>query len=261
MGKYDFYTTFDDPIPYEKGQKQLLFYPVSVKNYYSFAIVSDVLLLEKNSELGLTAEEKIKRISLTYLDFLLGMATTENKIIDKLTLLLIICLRMEKENTEIDFGYDKNGKTIFKIGNNIYNGGDFEEIKNIIAEQNMLDIPDESIQKELRDKLEEAERFKLKMSGIKMGTLEDLLICVMISAPFARIEDVYGLSIRKFKKILDRVDAKLNYQIYNTAAMSGMVEFKDKSILRHWMTNLDKKKYSDVMVSTEEMVSKGLTPK
>jgi len=261
VGKYDLYTTFDDPIPYEKDGKKLLFYPVSVRKYYNFMVSSEVLQLEKNTDTNLTLEEKLKRISENYLDFVFSTANAQNQNIMKLKVLLSLCLKMDEKNTDINFGYDKNSKAVFKVWETMYDGTDFDKIRDIITEQNLVEVPDESIQKELRDKLEEAERFKAKMNGVKMGTLEELLICVMISAPFAKIEDVYNLSIRKFKKILDRVDAKLTYEIYTSAAMSGMVEFKDKSVLRHWMANLDKKKYSDVMVSTEEMISKGLTPK
>jgi len=35
---------------------------------------------------------------------------------------------------------------------------------------------------------------------------------------------VYDLPLRKFIKLLQRVDAKLHYEIYMGAAMSGMVD-------------------------------------
>ena len=253
MKTYDIYTTFDDPIPYKK----LLFHPVSIRKSFIFSAVSEILLLEKNADKNLSPEEKIKRISMGYLDFLYSLATEENQYILRLKVLLSLCLKMDEKKDNTRMGYDKDNKAVFEINGDIYNGADFEEMRNIISEQNMLELPDETIQKELRDKLEEAERFKAKMKGgVKMGSLEDLLICVMISASFAKIEDAYSLSIRKFRKILDRADAKLSYQIYTI--LSGTVDFKDKSILKHWMADLSKKKYSDVMVSTEEMVSKGL---
>jgi hypothetical protein len=39
--------------------------------------------------------------------------------------------------------------------------------------------------------------------------------------------------------------------------MSGMVEFKDTSFIKHWLTNIDDTdKYGDVSVGLEDMQSK-----
>jgi hypothetical protein len=41
------------------------------------------------------------------------------------------------------------------------------------------------------------------------------------------------------------------------AAMSGMVEFKDKKILRHWMSDLEKEnKNDDVLLGFDEINNK-----
>jgi hypothetical protein len=260
MGKYDVYLTFDNPIPFEKNGKKLLFYPVPVRKIFYFSAVSDILLLEKNEDGSLSLEEKLKRISMSYLDFLFASATEENQYLPKLNVLIRLCLNKdEDESFKINMGFDKEGKAALVIGDVLCNGSDFETIREIIAEQNLIDLPDESIQKELRDKLEEAERFKSKAlgGGTKPGTMEDLLICVLISAPFKDMNDVYNMSIRKFRKILERIDVKMHYQIFVSASMSGMVELKDKSVLAHWTRDLSKKRYSDVMVNPDAIAEKG----
>jgi len=43
--KYTSYTTFDKPIPY----KDLVFYPVKVKDYEEFLFYASSLMIEKNS--------------------------------------------------------------------------------------------------------------------------------------------------------------------------------------------------------------------
>jgi len=259
MGKYDIYTTFDTPVPFRKMDKELLFYPVPVKKIFYFSAVSEVLLLEKNEGINISPEEMLKRISMSYLDYLFASATEENQYFSKLNVLLRLCLNKdEDESYKINMGYDGAEKAALVIDGMLCTGSDFETIREIIAEQNLLEFPDESIQKELRDKLEEAERYKSKASGaVKPGTMEDLLICVLISSPFKNMEDVYGMSIRKFRKILERVDAKMHYQIFVTASMSGMVELKDKSVLAHWTRDLSKKRYSDVMVNPDTVAEKG----
>ena len=77
--------------------------------------------------------------------------------------------------------------------------------------------------------------------GTKMASLEDQMICVLISTNMS-LQDIYSLSIRKFVKILERVDALLHYKIYLSASMSGFVEFKDKSFIKHWMSDLTRNK-------------------
>ena len=90
----------------------------------------------------------------------------------------------------------------------------------------------------------------------KMCSLEEQMICVLISTPL-KLEDIYKLTIRKFEKILQRVDAKLHYQIYLNASMSGMVKFKDESVIQHWMNDLTKDdRYSDVKVDMDAMRNK-----
>ena len=82
------------------------------------------------------------------------------------------------------------------------------------------------------------------------------MICVLISTPL-KLEDIYGLTIRKFDKILKRVDAKLHYQIYLSASLSGMVTFKDDNSIQHWMNDLTKSdKYADVKVDMDDMRNK-----
>ena len=72
-----------------------------------------------------------------------------------------------------------------------------------------------------------------------------------------KLEDIYKLTIRKFSKMLQRIDHKLHYQIYLSAEMSGMVEFKNKDAIVHWMNDLSNKdEYQDVKVDMEDMNSK-----
>ena len=68
------------------------------------------------------------------------------------------------------------------------------------------------------------------------------------------LQDIYELTIRKFSKILERVDHKLHYEIYLGAEMSGMVKFKDENQIKHWMADLTKSdNYEDVKVDADEM--------
>ena len=49
----------------------------------------------------------------------------------------------------------------------------------------------------------------------------------------------------------------MHYQIYLSASMSGMVEFKDKNAIKYWMSDLSKDdNYSDVKVDIDDMKNK-----
>jgi len=65
------------------------------------------------------------------------------------------------------------------------------------------------------------------------------------------------MTIRKFLKSIRRMDNLIHYKIYLAASMSGMVEFKDKSFIKHWLSQLDdENKYSDVSVDLDEIQDK-----
>jgi hypothetical protein len=98
-------------------------------------------------------------------------------------------------------------------------------------------------------------RFKMKKSGMVPPTLEDMVICVMASTSL-RPEDIANISIRKFGKLLQRVDAKLHYKIYLSASLSGFVKFEGKDTLKHWMSGVEEDKWKDTMIDVESMKGK-----
>lgn len=243
QNQYDFYLYYDKPVPY----KNLNIYPVKMDKYLEFHFYVNCLLLDKNSI------PKPEVISMTYLQFLYYMSsTTELPYLYMFKELLKMVLHIDNDDA-FYFGLNSNGKAIFKINNEEYDSEDCDKITDIIFTQNCIDHIDDTIQKEVRDAMEKAEAYKMKQNAYKMGTLEDQMICVLISTPL-KMEDIYELTIRKFSKILERVDHKLHYQIYLGAQMSGMVTFKNENQIKHWMADLTKSdKYVDVKVDAEAM--------
>ena len=166
--------------------------------------------------------------------------------------LLKMVLHIDNDS-DLWFGTDPNGKAIFKIKGVIYNSDDLDKITDIIFLQNSIEHIDDTIQKEVRDAMEKAKVYKMKQNEYKMCSLEDQMVCVLISTSL-KFEDINKLTIRKFSKILERVDYKLHYEIYLSAEMSGMVKFKDENKIKHWMADLTKSdKYEDVKVDADEM--------
>ena len=199
---------FDEPIPY----KELLIYPVTMKDYLEFHWLVSCVLIDKNSI------PDINVISMSYLRFLYyNAANNDEPYVYMLKMLLCMVLHIEF-NEEMSFYVDENDRAFFKVRGVAYSGSDFDEIVKIIFEQNCITPIDNTIQKEVRDALEKAEEFKMQQTKQKMCSLEEQMICVLISTPL-KLEDIYKLTIRKFEKILQRVDAKLHYQIYLNASM------------------------------------------
>lgn len=247
---YDAYLFTDKPIPY----KELLFSPVIVKDYMDFLWYVECLLLDKN------AIPDAKVISMSYLEFLFYLADSGDVIhIQKLVALFCMVLGIELNDIKL---YVKEGKPYINIKGIEYDNKDLLEMKKIIFLQNDIDDIDETIQKELRDSFRQAEELKAKLSGVKPGTFEDNILCLMAAMPGLTLNDIYNMPVRKFNRALKRADHKLHYEIYLAASMSGMVTFKDKNAIKHWMSNLDETdKYKDVKMGMNELQNKIATEK
>lgn len=237
---------FDQPRDY----KDLKIYPVTIKDYYLFNSTIGCLLLDKNS----IPDPKI--ISMTYLEYLYTKIKDDSLYFVMLDSLLRMCLHIPLESKDIQYLYDTKKRPFIKIGKVELWDDDITELKKIICDQNMIDLPDENISLEARKAFQKAKDYKQKQSGIKMAGLEDQICCVLISTSLT-LEDISKLTIRKFNKIIERVDMKLHYQIYLQAKMGGMVTFKDESFIKHWLSEVEPvDKYAEAKVALEDMEEK-----
>lgn len=251
-----YYITYDLPVVY----RNIKIYPITMKDYLLFGIYSQCLTIDKNS----IPDPKI--ISMTYLEYMFHI-TEENPIeypyliwFDRL---LSMCLKEDTTFEKIEesikrykYTDDDKRKPYFIIGEETYTSDDFDKIKQIIAEQNMVELIDENISKDVRDSLEKARTFKKSLAGEKPASAEDYMVSLSIATGFT-LEYIYSLTIRKFIKSIRRMDNLIHYKIYLASSMSGMVEFKDKSFIKHWLTGLDDEdKYGDVTVDLQEVQDK-----
>lgn len=247
------YLTFDLPVPY----RNILIYPATVRDYFTFNFYSQCLTVEKN----LIPDSKI--ISMTELQYLYYASETDEKTPYVLFLdrLFSICLKDDESFENImesvkRYGYRQDKTPFFTIGEEKYTSEDFEEIKQIIVKQNLIELPDENISKKVRDSLEKAREYKNKILGNTPATLEDYIISLAAVTGW-NVNDIYSMSIRKFLLSIKRLDIYVHYKIFLAASLSGMVEFKDKSIIKHWLNGLEEEgKYSDVSVDLESIQNK-----
>jgi uncharacterized protein YejL (UPF0352 family) len=205
----------------------------------------------------------IEIIKMSYLDFLFYLITHDQNgeaISFMFAELLKLCLKLEYE--DIQYYYDDNGKVKLllnllvdsddKVEHKVfeYDKNDFEEIKEIILYQNIPSYDNSYIDPKVEAILKEAEEF-VNRHNAKMASLEDQMICVLISTSLSE-EQIYNLTIRKFAKILQRVDHKMHYEIYKSAECGGAT-FKDG--IKHWMCDITKNKYSDVIMDSDDYES------
>lgn len=248
------YSTFDSPVVH----RGLKIYPVTVKDYLLFLNFSRCLTIEKNV---IPDAKIISMTNLEYIYYATEKTPEKTPYLIWLDRLLALCLRDDNSFTDIHdsmkrYGRDENGKAVFVVGEETYNYKDFEDIKQIICQQNLIELPDETISKEVRDSMERAREYKNKLSGTHPGTLEDYIISLATATGWT-MEYIYSLTIRKFIKSIRRMDNLIHYKIYLSASMSGMVEFKDTSFIKHWLVDLDREdKYKDVHMDLDTIQGK-----
>lgn len=250
----NYYLTYDLPVPY----KRLKIFPATVMDYMLFSYHAQCLYLDKNS----IPDAKI--ISMTELEYIYYCTKDESGQTPYLLWfdrLLSVCLREEPSFEKIEdsitrYNYDDRGKPFFTISGEKYDFKDFEKIKVIICEQNLIELPDENISKDVRDSLDKAKDYKNKLNGSKPANLEDYVIALSTATGWT-MDYIYSLSIRKFTKSIRRLDNLIHYKIYLAASMSGMVEFKDKSFIKHWLSGIEEEnKYGDVSMDLDAMQNK-----
>jgi hypothetical protein len=246
----EIYYTFDQPVPY----KSLLIYPIKIQDYYEFLFFIPCLMLEKNSIKD--PNLAIKAISMSYLAYMYEISTKENNYTQLFDGLLRLVLKTKDKEKNIKYGYEKDNIPYFMIDNKKYYSEDFDEIRKIISEQNLIDLPDEKIQKNVRDALEEARRFKQKLNNNKMASFEEQMMALATYTGWS-LEEIYNMTYRKFILAIRRANQIIMSNIYLTASMSGFVSFKDKSILKSWISDVNEDdKYADVKMSPEQLQSK-----
>ena len=258
MNKYDRYLIFDDPVPY----KGLLLYPIKIREYMLFLNLASCLMLEKNSiKDPVMAMKAISMTYIEYMDFLSprdrnGKIELSSPLSLFVGLMSLVLRKKSDELFEIGFDYGKDGRPTFEIDKAKYDSSDFDEIKNIISVQNSLELPDEMKQKEVRDSMDAARKFKQRISGSKTANFEEQLIALALYSGWD-LEKIYDMTIRKFISSISRANHMIMSNIYLTASLSGFVTFKNPDVLKGWLADLTiENKDADVTMSVESLQSK-----
>lgn len=226
----------DYPIPF----KEFTIYPVQVDLYFYFHLFVECLLLPHKTSGDINA------ISKSYLKYLCYLATDKDQIqyISYLGELLLIVLRKPrtyidaegKEQFTVSIILDKG---IIEIEGKTIDDKEFDILREIICEQNAVEMLDESISPELLKAYKEREEYQRKQAQIKMCSFEDQINVVVARSAYRR-DEVVKMTIRSFSRLLERTDKIMDYEIKNL--LSPYMDKKDQKKIAHYMeeSSLDK---------------------
>ena len=277
------YFTFDDPVPF----CGLKIYPVSVREYNTFLMLSDCFLLNKNDDPA--------GISKSHLDYLLGKLSDEEEgqlWSFKFSKLLEMIFKLEdglrctscgrfisysdflkKINQGMDaaeaiscecgkghYQYiirytqdEKTKKRKLVIDGHDITANDFNLLRRIPLYQNMPDYKDDSwVHPEMRAEQAQRQEILSRKEGGVHASLERKIVCVSAKSNY-KISEIYNMPMRKFIMLLEVIDDAITYETSRIGLMSGMVSMKGG--LEHWVYKKEKSMYG-TSTGMEEYIGK-----
>lgn len=235
------YLLYSQPIPYNDV---LTFYPVKMKDYLKFQVLAQCVQVRKDSWFG----DK-KTIKMGYGEFLWDIMTRRPELAKQVKKewlvncyiyflsLLALCCELDAK----DLAYNTVTGAI-QIKDYTLTETDIDNIRRIIILQNGIDFDvDEFINRDTEEALKKAKKANNKTED--KATLEDYIDSAMVALHYSERE-IAEMPVRKFWRLIERLNLHENYIIMRTGECSGMVTFKDP--IKHWMVELDNgDKYKD----------------
>lgn len=220
----------------------LTFYPITMLHYEEFLACKDAIILRMTTL-------PVKYMSKDYLSAIFAFELDSIKeknssvgLFQKALRLFQLSLRINEnilENRSIVYE-EKNGEIrikelLVKQNGNTIHIKPFEfstKIRQLIAEQNGLKLPDESENLDLV--LANEQRKRLKQSNVRLDeNVEDLIASVAYQSK-CREQDVLQWTVREFELRKNAIDRDKNFMLYGQAEMSGMVTFKKGNPAPSW---------------------------
>lgn len=223
-----FYST-NQPIPY----KNLFIYPVKTIYYIFFHTLAECFFINKYDS---KIDECMGMNPLQFLFYRNSDKGIDNAMnyLPLLEHLLLMCLNksqtMENGKRTIEF-VEKNKKQFIRIENKDFGWRDFEKIRDIICEQNCIQLPDWKIHPDIRKKLKEKDELMARINKQKIASFEELIDCLMLASGYSE-EYILNLSIRRFTNLLKRYDIMKNYELMTI--LTPNMDKKDREKIMSW---------------------------
>lgn len=250
------YAFFGKPIPYN----ELEIHPVMVKDSGTFLSNMAILNIDKNTF------NDIEIIKMSYLKFLGVLSLHDKTILDKLTQIFRLVLKIDDEKVVYLLPDGKKNDYTLLITKPVNRGEreiadystatiitskEFDDIKKIIMHQNIHDFDDDYIDPDVKKAVEEYHRIITR--DVIETTVEKKVAAIQVETGMT-CEEIYKMTYRQFNILFETMLDNIDYKILKTAELSGNVEFK-KSI-EHWVFKKEKGKFGDAFINADSFNNK-----
>lgn len=243
----------------------LQFFPITMADYEEFLECKSVLAIRMTS----LAKANIEYLSMPFLSVLwaieLDSIMQTGKAVgffERIIRLLYLSLRLEYDSEKAFnniYCEQNNPRNLFYIEVTQTDGQpvkispmDFQQkIRPLLAEQNGIELPDESETPEIV----KTENDLQQDGGNKLKYDLDTLLASVANASGVRECEMYCWSVIEFERRKQAIERKVNYTIYAQAEMSGMVKFQKGNPYLSWC--LDRaENISSALITTEQLNSR-----
>lgn len=235
------YFAYDEPVPYKcKGGNTINIIPVDVKHGLVFQSSVDIIAFDKNSV------NDAKVISMSYLEFIIGMMAEAPVFVQKLVNILKLCLGLE--HPAIAFNEQTNKPLIVdeEAGIKITHK-EFEDIRRIILYQNIPKYDDEYINPDLKKAMEETDRLRNK--DIDMPTFERKCAIITAHCGLSKKEQL-EMTLRSHIMLFDEVCGEIEFTTVRPVALFG----NKGNELEHWIFHKKKGKFDGYITEKDQLV-------
>ena len=206
----------------------LKIHPIMVRDKINFLSCVSCLMMKKNKSTD------INIIKMSYLDYLFYVSSNSEQNEVLINMLFFIFKLILKEQP-FNFFYNEDKTIYFTINNLQYTSQDFDNIKNIMFEQNDVDDDELFFDKEIEEALEKAKKFKEKHSN-ESPNFEEVISFYSVYMHMQR-EKIEALTIRQLNKDLSYIQQFENWKICMVGEMSGAT-FKDE--VKYFLSHIPK---------------------
>lgn len=231
----DIFYGVNAPIPY----KDLFIYPVQTLYYAIFHSFATCFFANKYDS-GIRECMGMNSLQfLFYQNFKDGIDNAQ-MYLPLLEQLLLMCLHKEpfaNGKKTIDFIQRDKNKCFILIEGKQYDWKDFEAIRDIICEQNCIELPNYKIHPDIRKKLKEKEDLLNRINKKKVASFEELIDCLMLAGHYSE-DYILNLSIRRFTNLLKRYDIMKTYELMTI--LSPNMKQRDIENIPSWISAMPK---------------------
>lgn len=261
------FVTYDLPVPY----KNLLLYPVKVKDFIQFATGIDIFKIDKNKN-----AKSIEVIQMSYLEYLFALIINDrNWLLKFINIMELCCGTILDDTLSVNSKYDTDTILYQNMGNgvehaiingrNIYfeivdehvsiiingvkiNGTQFDTFIALVMYQNFRDYDDSFVSEDVQRVVEDY--YSIKQKNIKQPSFEEKIAIIMANTGLGW-DEIMELSYRKFDIMFHSIVDKLDYLIGQIARTQGA----DINI-DHWVYKEDRGRFAEVFKSVNTVTDK-----